>query len=153
MEHVVAPDSSNGKLAPLPPVELAKLAKWSFKICDDYPGLAEQDTCPRGIKRRLPGKQRREIQARVEAGETERALAKEFGVSESGLANNLLNMQVDLRRTQITPEHEDKAVALYHSEMSTYQVVEELRYSVGTSRRILRKRNVKTRRRDAETVL
>lgn len=86
-----------------------------------------------------------EIQARVAAGEPKRSLAKEFGISDSGLANMLLNLQVDLRKTEITKEHEEQAVALYESGLSVHQVMKELRYSVGTIQRMLRKHGVKMR--------
>lgn len=138
-----APSSSKGKLIPVSPEDLAKLAQASLVV---PPGpVAILGVPARSLKRRLSVKQRKEIQARVAAGETRKALAEEFGISLSGLDNMLLNLQVDVCKTQITPEHEDKAVELYKSGMSVHQVMAELRYSVGTIQRVLRKRGVTMR--------
>lgn len=82
---------------------------------------------------------------RREAGETLLVLAKEYGLSETGLSEMLLTSRVEMRRTPITEEDSDRVVALYERGLSVRKIVVELRYSVGTIRRVLKQRKVKMR--------
>lgn len=147
MVHTVDIHSSKSELVPLSPVELAKLAEQSHKDRSDHTSIVEPPIRPRSIKRRLTDKQRREIQERVDAGETKRALAKEYGVSETGIGEMLLNAKVEIRTTPTTEEDSDRAVVLYESGFSVRKIVVELRYSVGTIRRVLKSRGMKMRAR------
>lgn len=145
MVHAGNSHSSKLELSPLSPEDLAKLAERFRKHRVTHVGIEDKPTQPRSIKRRLTGQQRREIQQRVDAGETKRALAKEFGVSETGIGEMLLRAKVEIRTTPITEEDIERAVALYEGGLSVRKIVVELRYSVGTIRHVLKRRGVRMR--------
>lgn len=82
---------------------------------------------------------------RYKAGETVKALSREFGVSESGLRDLLLVEDMEIRQSPMIPEDIDRAVQLYEGGLTVKQVVKKLGYPIGTIRRVLRKRGVAMR--------
>lgn len=84
--------SNKSELSLLSPQKLVKRDDQAHNDRSDQTSMVEPHVLPRIIRRRFTGRQRREIHARVEAGETKQAIAKEFRVSETGIGEMLLNM-------------------------------------------------------------
>lgn len=82
---------------------------------------------------------------KTRGGEALLTLANQYGLSETGLSEMLLAAKVEIKKTPITEVDSYRAVALYESGLSVRQIVVELRYSVGTILRVLKKRDVKMR--------
>lgn len=136
--HTVDVYASKSELMPLSPEELAKLSEQSRKVRLDHPSIVEQHTLPRSIKRRLTSEAREAIVMRRSAGESIKALSKEFGVSESAPRDLLVTAGVQFRKQPITPADIDLAGQLYESGLTVKQIVKRLRYPIGTIRRVLR---------------
>lgn len=90
------------------------------------PGAASmepRETAMRSLRRRLNRQEIEELVTRYIAGETIRALSREYGVSRSGLRQLLRGEGVALREQGITPEDAERAVRLYESGLTIRQVV------------------------------
>lgn len=74
---------------------------------------------------------------RYTAGESIRALSREYGLSRSGLSHFLEGEGVVLREQGITPEGAERAVRLYESGLTIRQVAIQIGYSYGTIRTVL----------------
>jgi len=140
--HTVDSHLNKSELVPPSPVEIAKLAERSRKVRPDHPSIVEQHTLPRSIKRRLTSEARAAILVRHKAGETVKALSKQFAISESALRDLLVTADVEFRKHPITHEDIDLAVQLYQSGLTVKQIVNRLYYPIGTIRRVLRERGV-----------
>ena len=79
---------------------------------------------------------------RYTAGETIRALSREYGVSRSGLSQLLQDEGVALRERGITPEDAEMAIQLYESGLTIRQVVGQIGSSYGTIQRMLNEKGV-----------
>lgn len=66
-----------------------------------------------------------ELVTRYTAGETVRALSREYGVSRSWLCQLLQSEGVALREQGITPEDAEMAIGLYESGLTIRQVVDK----------------------------
>lgn len=143
--HISSNHSSNSSLSPPTPEALARLVEFTRSMRPPTPPIIAQTTPPRSIKRRLSKQQRDEIIRRREAGETLRALSHAFGISESGLRDLLFTATMEMKKRPMTAEDVVRAVALYQSGLSVKQIALELRYPLGTIRRVLKEHGVKMR--------
>lgn len=105
----------------------------------------DREIVVRGLRSRLGPKAIGELVNRYNAGEHTPALAKEYGISTTGLRKLLLEEGVKFRQQSITPVDSDRAVALYEGGMTIREVVTEIGYSLGTIRRELHRRGVPMR--------
>lgn len=145
MVHTGDGYSSKSSLSPPTPEELARLAELSRGVRAANPPIIAQKAPPRSIKRRLTKQQRDDILRRREAGETLHALAHAFGISESGLRDLLFSATMEMKKPPMTEEDAVRAVALYESGLSVKQVASEIRYPLGTIRRVLKEQGVRMR--------
>jgi lambda repressor-like predicted transcriptional regulator len=131
-------------MPPTPP-ELARLAEQSRITPAVALPKIDEKAIPRSLRRRLAAEVREALVARHKAGESIKALSREFGISESGLRDLLTAEEMLYRKQPITPEDIDLAVQLYASGLTVKQVVKRLSYPIGTIRRVLRERGVTMR--------
>lgn len=124
---------------------LARLLKKARASNVENDPSASQEYIARNLRRRLDPKVIFTLVARYNAGEHTPALAKEYGISSTGLRKLLLNEGVKLRMQSITPEDSDQAVQLYQSGLTIREVVKEIGYSLGSIRRELHRRGVPMR--------
>lgn len=138
-------------MPPTPP-ELARLAEQSrISLAVALPKIDEK-AIPRSLRRRLAAEVREALVARHQAGESIKALSREFGISESGLRDLLVAEEVLFSKQPMAPEEIDSAVQLYESGLPVTQVVKAVGYSIGTVRRVLRERGVTMRSHGARQV-
>lgn len=133
-------------LAPTPD-QLAKLAKASRSIKGKpIPEKAEKYLA-RNLKRRLSPEQVEQLAKRYEKGETISALSSEFDISRPALRILLRGAGVSPRRRGMAPEDADRAIQLFESGLTIYEVIDQVGYSYGVINRMLHKRGVKVRPR------
>lgn len=125
--------------------ELARLAQQSRKSHSVAAPTEPARVPTRSLRRRLAPLAIDELVTRYNAGETIRALSREYGVSRSGLRQLLRGEGVPLREQGITPEDAERAVRLYESGLTIRQVVEQVGYSFGTIQRMLNEKGVALR--------
>lgn len=124
---------------------LARLVKKAQASNVEIDPLTNQAYAARNLRRRLDPKVISTLVDCYNAGEHTPALAKEHGISMTGLRKLLLNEGVKLRMQSITPEDSDQAVKLYQSGLTIREVVKEVGYSLGSIRRELHRRSVPMR--------
>lgn len=131
----------------LPPTlkELVRLAKKARATKPESTPAAKEEYVARNLRRRLGPDVIRELVFRYEAGEDTPTLAREYGISTTGLRELLLEEGVMLRRQAITPVDSDRAEELYVSGLTIREVVTTIGYSLGTIRRELHRRGVPMR--------
>lgn len=112
---------------------------------ESEPSTSNKEYVARNLRRRLHSKVIFTLVDRYNAGEHTPALAKEHGISMTGLRKLLLNEGVKLRMQSITPEDSDQAVKLYQSGLTIREVVKEVGYCLGSIRRELHRRGVPMR--------
>ncbi len=145
MVHPGDGHSNKSRLMPPTPPELARLAEQSRITPAVALPKIDEKAIPRSLRRRLAAEVREALVARHKAGESIKALSREFGISESGLRDLLTAEEMLYRKQPITPEDIDLAVQLYASGLTVKQVVKRLSYPIGTIRRVLRERGVTMR--------
>jgi transposase-like protein len=119
--------------------ELEKLAQQA-RVIQPIPASVETGRLlTRSLRRRLPPQVIDELVARYTAGDTIRALSREYGVSRSGVCQLLQDEGVALREHGISPDDEEEAVRLYESGLTIRQVAERIGASHGTIQRVLNK--------------
>lgn len=117
--------------------DLAKLAQQT-RMDHAVPSPIEPTPVPtRSLQRRLTPQVIEELVSRYTAGETIRALSREYDISRSGLRTLLQREGVVLRAYGITPEEAENAVRLYEQGLTIRQVADEMGHSYGTIRTML----------------
>lgn len=107
--------------------------------------LVDYEFVTRNLFRRLGPKVIGELVARYKVGEHTPALAKEYGISTTGLRKLILEEGVELHLQSMTPEDSDRAVKLYEDGLTIRDIVVQIGYSLGTIRRELYRRGVQMR--------
>lgn len=144
-KHTV--DMTSNKYYLLPPTafQLARLAKHCSPVNQEVGQVADNQFIARNLRRRLGPKIIGELVERYNAGDPTPALAREYGISTTGLRRLLLEEGVEFRWQSITPEDSNRAVKLYESGLTIREAVKEIGYSLGTIRRELHLRGVSMR--------
>jgi site-specific DNA recombinase len=134
--------SNKSPLSPPSPDEVVRLAQLSRRVHPEttFKRTQAAPSPHRSLRRRLSPQTIEELVARYAAGEKILALSREFGISDSGLRQLLLAEGVSLRGHAITVEDAETAVQLHEYGLTVKQVVEQIGYSEGTIRKILRER-------------
>lgn len=144
--HRVDKTSSKYHCLPLTPHELARLVKRAkANKLEPNPMPKKKEYVARNLRRRLGPETIQELVDRYDSGEDTPALAREYGVSTTGLRELLLKEGVEFRRQAITSEDADRAVELYESGLTIREVVTKIGYSLGTIRREFHRRGVPMR--------
>jgi len=140
-------DMTSNKYYLLPPTafQLARLAKNSRAAKPEAEPWVDHEFVTRNLRRRLGPTVIDALVARYNAGEHTPALAKEHGISTTGLRQLLLEEGVKFRRQSITPDDSDRAVKHYERGLTIREVVIEVGYSLGTIRRELHRRGIPMR--------
>jgi AraC-like DNA-binding protein len=125
--------------------EVAKLAELSRRTRTEDISRGKQTVPHRTLRRRLSPQTIEELATRYAAGEKILALSREFGISDTGLRQLLLAEGVSLRGHAMTVQDAEKAVQLHEHGLTVRQMVEQIGYSEGTIRKILREHSVATR--------
>lgn len=145
MVHRVDATSRYSQLPPTPTMLARLVKKVRASNVESEPSTSNKEYVPRNLRRRLDPKVISTLVDRYNAGEHTPVLAKEHGISMTGLRKLLLNEGVKLRMQSITPEDSDQAVKLYQSGLTIREVVKEVGYSLGSIRRELHRRGVPMR--------
>ena len=143
--HTVDKTSNKYHLLPPTAYQLASLAKNSRAATPEAESWVAPEFVSRNLRRRLGPKIIEELVVRYSAGEHTPALAREYGISTTGLRQLLREEGVEFRLQSITQVDSDRAVKLYESGLTIREVATGIGYSFGAIRRELHRRRVPMR--------